>query len=51
MPSFSNPSDAPSRGKGAEEARALNATFRGLFDHDPRFEKIIMDPKWQELMW
>ena len=51
VPSFSNPSDAPSRGKGAEEALALKATFRGLFDHDPRLEKIIMDPKWQELMW
>ena len=51
VPSFSNPSDAPSRGKGAEEALALQATFRGLFDHDPRLEKIIMDPKWQELMW
>ena len=51
VPSFSNPSDAPSRGKGAEEARNLNAVFRGPFDHDSRLEKITMDPEWQELMW
>ena len=50
-PSFSNPSDAPSRGRGSEEALALQATFRGPFDHDRCLEEIILNPRWQELMW
>ena len=51
VPSYSNPSDAPSRGRGAEEAEALNATLVGDFSHDPRLAEVILNPRWQELMW
>ena len=51
VPSYSNPSDAPSRGRGSEEAKTLHATLVGDFDHDPRLSEVILNPGWQELMW